>query len=382
MISLIFSVIIYDSVTIAKRSHVRLSDEPVLSGGATTSVTQTPFTITGVYCSKDKTQAMIVLSGDLSAVSYVADTYKAYLVGKSAKTYSGGIYAFADLNLLCVYVTNINGFDTEQTTLVLQCSASANADTADQTDDMTFGVNLGAKNIQTVSFMDDSGLNIELMAKSAFFHDEDAEIRTTLTDLQAQMVSARSSLSNIRQNIDRIGIELPVAPEWMLYKSTEKGKEIDGIDQIDHRENTGSEFIRTSYVFPGAADFDWENTSRLDDYAKAANVKASDLKTTNDSTDEDVSTDTSTDQFVRPNVDDAIPQDWYKKDGSVITTPSQSESALIEKYSEAINNYYATKEAYQDTVASLIVAQNKYINAITDYTSNVGDGAVIGTTGK
>lgn len=362
MVFAIFAVIGYDGVTLYSRSRVVLSDEPILEGVATTTVTGTQFYIDNIYGSEDGTQVMVVLSGDLSTVSYVADTYKVYLAGKSAETYSGGVYVFGDLGLLCVYVTSIEGFPAEKTELILRCEASTGSNSLDD-DFMSFFINLGAKNITKVPFMDDAGLNVELMAKSAFFADEDNEVRTMLYEKQSAMVSARVALLNLRSNMSRLGIELPVAPEWMICHTTdENGNPTDTIDYVDNRENTGSEYIATSYVFAGASDFDWENTTRLDNYADIAGISAEDIDST----------------LERPDSQDAVPEYWYKSDGSVITSPTSSESALINQYAGAITAYYNAKVDYQDTVATLITRQNRYIESITDYTSSVGDGTLTG----
>lgn len=350
----IFAIIGYDGIVLYKQSKTTLSDAPILSGASTTSLTGQTFSIQGVYRSEDNTQAMIVISGDLSKTSYIADTYVTYLLGPSAAEYSGGIYVFGDLNLLCVYVTDVNGFKAEQTQLLVKSTASTAASTKNETDDMSFYINLGASGAQTVSFMSESGLDVERMANSAFAHDDDAAIREELPTLQSTMVSCRTTLSNVRQNIDKAGLQLPAFPEWMLD------------DTIANRENTNSEYIQTSYVFAGAADFDWENITRLNNYAEAAGVTVDSINSSAE----------------RPSIEDYIPTEWYYADNSVVTNPTSSESALINQYSEALKAYYSAKIEYQDKVASLITTQQTYIDAITKYTSNVGNNALIGVKQK
>lgn len=354
LISLLMCVLIYDVIVINQRSRIKLSDEPIVSGSATTTATQKQFDIKGVYTSKDKTQAMIVISGDLSAISYAADTYQVYLLGPSATEFAGGLYVFGDLDLLCVYVTDKNTFKTEVTQLVLKSTASTEATTKTTTDDMEFSVNLGAAHAITASFMSDSGLDVELMANSAFSHDDDAAIREELKSLQSDMVSARVSLSNVRENLDKVGLQLPAFPEWMSD------------DKVATRENTGSEYVATSCVFAGAADFDWENITRLNDYAQAANISIN-----------DINPDAS-----RPKIDDDIPTEWYKKDNSIVTEPTPSEQALMTQYTDAITAYYTAKIAYQDKVAELITTQAKYQENIQNYTSNVGKDAIVGVKQK
>lgn len=354
LIFVIMCVLIYDGITLHNRSKVTLSDAPILSGSSTTSLTGKPFEVQGVYRSEDMTQAMVVISGDLSSVSYIADTYKVYLIGPSAAEFSGGLYVFGDLDLMCVYVTNMNTFKAEQTQIMLKSTASTGAPTGNQTDDMSFVVNLGASGAHTASFMSDSGLDIELMANSAFFHDDDSGVKTELETLQATMVSERITLSNVRQNLDKAGIQLPAFPEWMPD------------DTVSNRENTNTEYISTSYIFPGAADFDWENTTRLDNYAEVSGITA-------DSINKDAE---------RPKVDDDIPTEWYRADNSVITEPSKSEQALITRYDTSLKAYYEAKESYQDKVAELITMQNNYLTNLRNYTSNVGGDAIIGVTQK
>lgn len=354
LIFTIMSVLVYDGIVLYKRSQVTLSDAPVLAGTSITSLTAKTFTVEGVYRSEDMTQAMVVISGDLSAVSYIADTYKVYVLGPSAAEYSGGLYVFGDLDKLCVYITNTNGFEAEKTQLMLKSTASTGTSTRNQTDDMSFVVNLGASGAQTVSFMSDAGLDIERMTNSAFSYTDDSGIREELKALQSTMVSARSQLSNIRQNLDKAGLQLPTFPEWMAD------------DAIANRAETNTEYIQTSYIFAGAADFDWENVTRLNNYAEISGISA----------------DTINPDADRPKIDNDIPTEWYREDNSVVMNPTKSEQALMTQYGTALTAYYDAKEAYQDKVATLITTQNNYLTAMRTYTSNVGGDAITGVTQK
>lgn len=354
LISTIMCVLIYDGITLHQRSKVTLSDAPILSDSSVTSLTGKTFKVQGVYRSEDMTQAMVVISGDLSSVSYTADTYNVYLMGPSAAEFSGGLYVFGDLDLMCVYITNMNKFKTEKTQIILKSTASTGASTMTQTDDMSFIVNLGASGARTVSFMSNSGLDIEGMTNSAFFYEDDSSFRTELETLQETMVATRITLNNVRQNLDKAGIQLPTFPEWMPD------------DIVSNRANTNTEYIATSYIFAGAADFDWENTTRLNNYAEISGITADSIKPDAD----------------RPNIDDDIPTEWYRADNSIITEPSKSEQALITQYGTALKSYYEAKVAYQDKVAELIVMQNDYLTNMRNYTSNVGGDAIIGVTQK
>lgn len=365
LVFLISCVLIYDGVHIYKAKQIRLSDEPILSGTCSTSLTETPFKVTGVFRNQDSTQAMVVLSGDLSKTSYVAESYQVYLVGPSAEKYSGGLYIFGDLNYMCVYVTNTDGFKPEVTNLVIKSTASTASSSVNETDNMKFQINLGAANAPVSSFMSDSGLDVETMAESVFSHDDDTAIRENLKTLQADMVSARSQLNNIRKNMDSLEnpIALPVFPDWMVY-TTSDGQTAG--DQIQTRESTGSEFIATDYIFDGAADFDWESLTRMDNYTEASGISASEIDPSKD----------------HPDVENYIPTEWYHKDNSIIENPTQRESSLIAQYGEAIKNYYDTKLAYQNAVGSLITTQQHYLDSISDYSSNVGANALTGVKQK
>jgi hypothetical protein len=353
-IATLMCILVYDGFVIYNRSQVKLSDAPILAGSSTTSLTNASFTIDGVYRSEDRTQAMVIISGDLSSVSYIADTYKVFLLGPSAAEYSGGLYVFGDLNKLCVYITNTNGFKPEQTQLMLKSTASTGTSTRNKTDDMSFFINLGASGAQTVSFMSNAGLDIERMTNSAFSYNDDADIRSSLATLQSDMVYARSQLSNIRQNIDKAGLQLPTFPEWMTD------------DVVANRERTNSEYIQTSYVFEGAADFDWENVTRLNNYAEISGVPVELIGH----------------HSGRPDVENDIPTEWYRKDNSMVTEPTKSEQALMSQYETALKKYYSAKVSYQDKVAELITTQDSYLKAMKAYTSNVGGDAITGVTQK
>lgn len=359
LIFTIMGVLTYDGIVLYKRSQVTLSDAPILTSTSITSLTGRTFTVDGVYRSEDMTQAMVVISGDLSAVSYIADTYQVYLIGPSAAKFSGGLYVFGDLDKLCVYVTNMDGFEAETTEVLLKSTASTGTSTRNQTDDMSFVVNLGASGAQTVSFMSSAGLDIERMTNSAFAYNDDSNIRTTLETLQSTMVSARAQLSNVRQNLDKAGIQLPAFPEWMPD------------DTIATREGVATEYIQTSYVFDGAADFDWENVTRLDNYAELAGVSVDMLNRESDDSESD-----------RPYAKDDVPLEWYRDDNSIITNPTKSEQALMNQYGTALMAYYDSKVAYQDEVAKLIITQDDYLTSMRTYTSNVGGDAIVGVTRK
>lgn len=350
----IMSVLVYDGISIYKTSRTVLSDAPILSGSATTTLTGVPFSIQNIYRSKDKTQAMIILEGDLSNVSYIADTYKVFLLGPSAEEYSGGIYVFEDLNAICIYVADVNTFKAEKTQLIIKSQASTGTGDKNSSDDMTFLINLGANNAITCSFMDDSGLDITAMAKSAFLHGDDETIRAELVEAQADMVSKRNTIYNIRQSLSQKDIQLPALPDWMSD------------DTVATRESTGSDYIQTSYVFDGCADFDWEATSRLDNYAEVAGVKANTLSGYDEDDDSDGSVDTS--EFSEKDV----PKEWYHSDNSIIKEPTTSEASLISQYGSAVVDYHSAKLSYQQLVASLITSQDKYLKAIENYTQNVG----------
>lgn len=352
LIFTILCVLVYDGVVLHKRSQVKLSDAPILAGTTTTTLTGKQFSIQGVYRSEDMTQAMVVISGDLSSVSYIADTYKVYAVGPSAAEFSGGLYVFGDLDKLCVYITNTEGFKAEQTQLILKSSASTGATTKNQTDDMSFVVNLGASGAHTASFMTSAGLDIERMTNSAFAYTDDSELRTELSALQSVLVSSRTKMSNIRQNLDKAGLQLPAFPEWMPD------------DKVSVREGSNTEYVATSYVFEGAADFDWENITRMDDYAEAAGVSADMLNA-----------DAS-----RPKCEDDMPTEWYRADNSIITNPTKSEQALMTQYETILKEYYNAKIDYQDKVAELVKMQDAYLTAMRTYTSNIGSEAIIGVT--
>jgi hypothetical protein len=193
------------------------------------------------------------------------------------------------------------------------------------------------------------------MTNIVFLYEDDANIKSDLYTLQATEVSTRSTLQNVIDNLKSANIQVPAFPEW-----------IGDSDPVATRENTGSEYIDTTYVFNGAADFDWENTSRLENYADVAGV----------------SVDSIDSSAERPDIKDNIPTEWYYDDNSVVTEPTKSEQALITQYETALTAYYSAKVAYQDKVAELIVSQDTYLSAMKNYTSSIGSNAVVGVTQK
>lgn len=363
LICVLMCVLTYDGVILYKRSQVKLSDAPILTGSSVTSLTGQSFTIDGVYRSEDNTQAMVVISGDLSSVSYIADAYQIYMLGPSAAEFSGGLYVFGDLDKICVYVTKTDGFKLEQTQILLKSTASTMATSKETTDDMSFWVNLGASGAETAPFMTSAGLNIEQMTKSVFGQNDDSSIKDELVLLQDTMVDARVSLANIRENLSKSGVQLPVLPEWMNFVD-ENGDTIS--DPVGQRANTGREYIMTSYVFAGAADFDWENASRLDNYAEISGISPESIDS----------------EAERPQVEDYLPVDWYRNDNSLIDVPTKSEHALMTQYSNVLKQYYDAKIQYQDKVAELIVTQDNYLKSMRNYTSNIGGDAIVGVTQK
>lgn len=385
------TVLICDVVHMYKSSRKTLSNAAILTDSTVMSLTGTSFTVDGVFENKQRTQAIVVLSGDLSNVSYLANTYQIFVFGDSAKSYSGGMYAFGDLNKLCLFVTNSEGFKPEQTQFVVRCNAptgtlkemdssyEGQSASYSQYDQMAFTVNLGASEAREASFIDDSGVNVELMSESAFLHDDDEAIRETLKTANDTMVSARTQLAHVRQSLDGINIAVPALPDWAAN------------DTIEQRDD-GTEYIKTDYIFDGLADFDWENCSRLNNYADAAGISADDLKVTlsdnsdrdtqydvdneSDDVSDDDTADATTDVTDVANTDDSN-KVWYYKDNSVIKHPSTSETTLMNQYNSALDAYKQAKVDYQTQVATLIATQNKYLKGIDGYTSNIGSDVIV-----
>jgi len=357
------TVLTLDSISIYKSSQITLSNSAILSPSTVTSLTNQIFNVSGVYENKNKTQAIIVLDGDLSKVSYLADTYQVFVDGKSSTLYSGGIYAFGELNKLCLFVTNAKGFSVEQTQFVIRSTASTGekskivnetyanqSPTYSEHDQMSFYVNLGATEAQEVSFLEDSGIDIEKMAESAFSNNDDKAIRDALINLQSDAVTARTTLAHVRQSLDGVNIQLPVLPDWAIDAET------GDIVQIKTRDNTNSEYVKMSYIFNGLADFDWENCTRLDSYEQLANVSSEALTPDVGLANEE-------------NNDDEI---WYYKDNSVVSTPTTSETSLMSQYKTALSSFKAAEYKYQQGVARLIQNQVTYVDGVQNYTSNVG----------
>ena len=146
-------------------------------------------------------------------------------------------------------------------------------------------------------------------------------------------------------------VQLPAFPEWCQY------------DTVEIREKTETEYINTAYVFDGLADFDWENHTRLENYADLAGVNPNKLSPSN----VENSGNSSSDE----------PTEWYRKDNSLITEFTTAEQSLISQHSSALSEYKSAKMAYQAKVAELIITQNNYLLGVKEYTSHVGSEAVI-----
>ena len=360
----ICGVLISDGISIYKSSQVQLSNAALLTKNTITSLTHQTFTIDNIYVNDKKTQAVIVLDGDLSNVSYIADTYQVFVDGKHSDEYSGGVYVFGELNKLCIFITSVDGFESELTQFVVRCNAptgqvkemheayEGQSSSYGKFDQMAFVSNMGASEAQSVKFLTDSGVDIDEMAEMAFSHQQDTTIREQLTTLQADAVAARTQLNSVRRSLDGMDIQLPVFPEWCQG------------DKVAVREGSETEYIETTYVFDGYADFDWENHNRLENYADIAGVNPNKLNINqeNDS---------------NSNVNTDAPTEWYRNDNSLITEFTTAEQSLISQYSSALSTYKTAKKAYQAKVAELIMTQNDYLTGVKEYTSHVGADVII-----
>lgn len=361
--------LIYEQGVIHARNKKVESNEAVLLSTTSTSLTNASFTVDAVYENESRTQAMILLSGDLDSVSYAADSYSIYAVGKHTDSMSGGIYVFGELGKLCIFVTDIGGFSSEQTTFVVRCDrptgtigevAAQYKDSGQsymENDQMDVIVNLGAAEVIPAPFLKDDGVNIEAMAEAAFSHADDAAVREELLVLQKASVDAAKQLASVRSALAGLGVQTPVMPDWAAS------------DEIGERKHSGNTYIKSEYVVKGYADFDWENTKRTDNYEKKAKVNVEDLVTADEPPAEITETTKALSEGTAK---------WYHEDGSVIKEPTVSEASTMTQYDDALLAYYQAKCAYQAKVTQLILTQNGYLSSVQDYTSNVGPGVITG----
>lgn len=353
----------YDGYYMWKASQVKLTDNAKITSSTVTSLTNVSFSVDGVYRDESNTQALIILSGDLSKVSYSADTYQVFASGEDMEGISGGLYVFGSLNKLCVFLTNADGFQPAITSLVIRSNVSTGEKKAmnaaytnmsisySQYDQMLVKANFGASGaLDAKSFLTDAGLDVESLATYAFAAPDDKELRAELEKLQTGMVAKREQIASIRNSLGRQGISKPTWPEWCMS--------VDGTsDSVETRED-GTKYIKTGYIIPGFADFDWQSAKKTDNYATLAGVNPDDL---------DLNMKDTTLTELQTGI-----QDWYYEDNSIITSPNSQESSLMSQYNKAMLDYRTAKWKYQKAVATLILTQNDYYEGITSYTSNVG----------
>lgn len=277
------------SVSAVANQQQQLGSTVLYTPSFTTSRTQLPGEVSGVYVNSDKTRAMVLMHfQDPSAVSADAANYQAFLTGSSRElaeealktNVSGEIVAFGTTGYLAMVLESDEPFKPQIVNLTMRAnselvylpgdSRKVREDLAGQHsfaehDQWRLYFNPGASEAQTTPVLDGEQFEAGAVYADLVVAPVEEEVRASMDEQLGQMQADQSRIAEYeaemrRVEVDGLSIKPPEVPEQIA------GDEITGTAAVAATQSPSTLKLEADWVNPGGFDFDWRRGSVAEGY--------------------------------------------------------------------------------------------------------------------
>lgn len=362
---LLFGILVVTVVSFGmfiQQQNNTLSSKAIYTTDFSTSKTNIPGTVAGVYASEDRTKAFILMKfDDVKSISTNANNYQVFMTGingqKRRETLksspAGSVYVFGNSGYMGIYLVNNEGFPTQILDIVVRANAElvkksdnasneyANDESFSNYDQFRIYANPGATDATVLKCLSNGDApTVKDLYNEAVVINQEAAIRK---DLYADLDDMITAQANIKEYTDRLttqdGVQVPTQPDAINGDSVAKLK--DGTYAYDFKT-----------VVPGGYNFDWQNRYVADGYLKGIYEQLGDPTMTSDALFAKMNKES---QIANNTMDTNI--NWKLKDGTLVKDLNsgsnngryQQINADCEGLVIAWRNYYTAKDKFQRT---------------------------------
>ena len=362
---LIFGILVVTIVSFGmfiQQQNNTLSSKAIYTTDFSTSKTNIPGTVVGVYASENRTKAFILMKfDDVKSISTNANNYQVFMTGingqKRRETLksspAGSVYVFGNSGYMGIYLVNNEGFPTQILDIVVRANAElvkksdnasneyANDESFSNYDQFRIYANPGATDATVLKCLSNGDAPaVKDLYNEAVVTNQEAAIRK---DLYADLDDMITAQANIKEYTDRLttqdGVQVPTQPDVINGDSVAKLK--DGTYVYDFKS-----------VVPGGYNFDWQNRYVADGYLKGIYEQLGDPTMTSDALFAKMNKES---QIANTTMDTNI--NWKLKDGTLVKDLNsgsnngryQQINADCEGLVTAWRNYYTAKDKFQRT---------------------------------
>lgn len=362
---LLFGILVVTVVSFGmfiQQQNNTLSSKAIYTTDFSTSKTNIPGTVVGVYASEDRTKSFILMKfDDVKSISTNANNYQVFMTGingqKRRETLksspAGSVYVFGNSGYMGIYLVNNEGFPTQILDIVVRANAElvkksdnasneyANDESFSNYDQFRIYANPGATDATVLKCLSNGDAPaVKDLYNEAVVTNQEAAIRK---DLYADLDDMITAQANIKEYTDRLttqdGVQVPTQPDVINGDSVAKLK--DGTYAYDFKS-----------VVPGGYNFDWQNRYVADGYLKGIYEQLGDPTMTSDALFAKMNKES---QIANNTMDTNI--NWKLKDGTLVKDLNsgsnngryQQINADCEGLVTAWRNYYTAKDKFQRT---------------------------------
>lgn len=277
--------------SIEKNKH-QMGTQAIYTTSFTTSKTAIRGQTVGVYSSKDRTKAMILLKfDDVTAVAADAKDYQSFLTATNLSgsqerpkgAPKGSIYVFGTSGYIGVYLVNTAGFQPQILNLTMRAkselvvpntpaSQGKNIDSSFQDyDQWRVYFNPGGAQATHIKALDESTPDIREMFYEMVTAPAEAQVRETL---DADLKKMQTSLADVQEKTNRLttttvgntGVKViaPGAMEPSKIPAVIAGDKVTGKEKVGETASTLA--LESEHVLSGGYDFDWRSGSVMEGY--------------------------------------------------------------------------------------------------------------------
>lgn len=353
-----------------EKNRKQLGSQAVYTQTFKTSKTNIPGEVTGVYSSKDKSKAMVLLKFE-NVVQVAADAkdYQSFLTAANLSggqelpkgSPKGSIYVFGTTGYIGVYLVNAGGFDSQvlnltmraKSELVVPNSVNSNKDKIDSSfsnfDQWRVYFNPGASEAKHVDSLDGATPDPKQMFYEMVTVPKEDETRTLL---DGDLKKMQTTLADVEEKTNRLntttvgntGVKV-VAPGAMDPSRVPvqiAGDKVTGKEKTDKAASTLK--LESKHTLSGGYDFDWRSGTVLKGYLDAMTPAGMDYVTflSKKGSEPSESIDVSDRTMA-----------WTLSDGQLLANVNLSNPAYatvsenVKNLTAAYTAYFAAKQTYE-----------------------------------
>lgn len=391
-------------VSAATAGHEELVTRSVYADSFKTSKTGAEGDVMGVYISKNRTKAMVLLKfEDVSQVSTDAANYQAFMTGTNQKlaqktpkgSPDGSIFMFGSTGYMGIELENPEGFEAQ----ILDITVRANSEIVplsereEVDEELTDGdgsystydqlrlfVNPGASETKHLAALDEDSVDLTTIYDEMIIRPQETELRETMTGQLQTMQSDLAAVDEYKQRlrttkVDGLSVKIPDDPKPILDDAiTCDGTSLRGKTGSDAQCESGELALSTQWNFPDGFNFDWRNGSVADGYLDdVVPADRSNLEYLSEHSEE------STDSMRTNDIE------WQMNDGSYLedlggedTEPVANLNSTISLLTGAYETYYDHKQEYEvDSMTEMLNLELSLMDVESNHTVNDTDDSIL-----